>query len=97
MNLAHIRAMRQQAQQGTPAYPQAPNARPVGRYTGMTPDEAIGGEIRAMLRAGYYETVHGTADALDRLRAFGLGTFTALRLWTDAVREYRGATTITNA
>ena len=97
MNLGHIRAMRQQAQQGTTSAPQAPNAPARVSFGTATPDEAIGGEIRAMLRAGYYETVHGTADALDRLRAFGLGTFTALRLWTDEVREYRGAATITNA
>ena len=91
MNLGHIRAMRQQAQQGTTTSPQAPNTPTRVSWGTATPDEAIGGEIRAMLRAGYYETVHGTADALDTLRAFGLGTFTALRLWTDAVREYRGA------
>ena len=96
MNLSYIRAMRHQAEAerarlATSDTPQAPNAPRVDRYPGRTPEDVIGGEIRAMLRAGYYETVHGTADALDRLRAFGLGTFTALRMWTDAVREYRGA------
>lgn len=91
MNLGYLKAMRTLAQQPTTTSPQRTNAPRVGQYPGQTPDEAIGGEIKAMLRAGYYETVHGTADALDRLRAFGLGTFTALRLWTDAVREYRGA------
>jgi hypothetical protein len=95
MNTGYIRAMRQQveaerARLATTNAPQAPNAPRRVSYPGKTPDDVIGGEIRAMLRAGYYETVHGTADALDTLRAFGLGTFTALRLWTDAVREYRG-------
>jgi hypothetical protein len=95
MNLGYLKAMRHQAQaqQGTTTAPQSTNAPRLAQYHGKTPDEAIGGEIRAMLRAGYYETVHGTADALDTLRAFGLGTFTALRLWTDAVREYRGNVT----
>ena len=83
--------MRQQAQQATTNAPQSTNATRRVSYPGQTPEDVIGGEIRAMLRAGYYETVHGTADALDRLRSFGLGTFTALRMWTDAVREYRGA------
>jgi hypothetical protein len=90
MNLGYIRAMRQQAQEATTSTPQAPNTRRRVSYPGKTPDDVIGGEIRVMLRAGYYETVHGTAEALDRIMSFGLGTFTALRLWTDAVREYRG-------
>jgi hypothetical protein len=92
MNLSYIKAMRHQAEQARKAtFPARTDENTPKRvsYGTATPDDVIGGEIRAMLRAGYYETIHGTADALDRLRAFGLGTFTALRLWTDAVNEYR--------
>lgn len=90
MNTGYIQGLRREAELAASRAPRAPKPSLVGQYPGATVDEAIGGEIRAMLRAGYYETAHGTAEALDKLRSFGLGTFTALRMWTDAVNEYRG-------